>query len=126
MGMPVLPEMTDIIAGIIGLACRGGEQLRIPQIYSTLCEMKGKRQILLAGLHFSITGSVCYSRAIEESLRSLVARGVLREKDRETLVVAGRAPGDAGTLFLGSIPARLHRRLLSVSRAFHRRMLPPG
>ena len=119
---PILPEMTDIIAGIIGLACRGGEQLRIPQVYSTFCELKGKRQILLAGLHFSITGSVCYSRMIEESLRLLVARGVLHEKDRETVVVAKRAPDEVRRHFLRAFPERLQRRIFSVSRAFYRRM----
>jgi hypothetical protein len=122
----ILPNVADVVAGIIGLACQGGEQLRIPQIYSTLCELKGKRQILLSGLSFSITGSVCYSRTIEETLRALVARGILDVKDRDTLIVAGKAPAEVRKLLPRPLPRRIYLRLLSISRAFYRRMPMAG
>ena len=49
------------------------EQFRIPKIYSVLSELKG-RDVLLSSLYFSITGAMCYSRQIEETLRSLMEK----------------------------------------------------
>jgi len=81
-----IPPIDDVLTALISLACRGGEQLRMPRVYSALSELKA-REVLLTGLYFSITGEVCYSRQVEDILRSLVAKGMLVPKERDTLVV---------------------------------------
>ena len=50
-----IPPIDDVLTALISLACRGGEQLRMPRVYSALSELKA-REVLLTGLYFSITG----------------------------------------------------------------------
>ena len=92
--VPWIPEIGDVLTALISLACRGGERLRMPRVYSALSELK-PREVLLTGLYFSITGAVCYSRQVEEILRSLVEKGILVTKERDTLVVRDRAAEEA-------------------------------
>ena len=119
--LPWNPEIGDILAAIISLACRGGEQLRIPRIYSALSELKG-RDVILSGLYFSITGAVCYSRQIEETLRSLVAKGILVPKERDTVIVRDEAAEEIRARLRRKLPESIYRSLLLASKRFHARM----
>jgi len=116
-----VPEVNDILMAVFGLACRGGEELRVPRIYSALCELKG-RDMLLSGLYFSITGEVCYSRQIEESLRSLIARGVLIRKGQGTLVVRVDTAEEIRAQLKKKLPSTVYRALKTASKRFYGNM----
>ena len=116
-----VPDIGDIITAVIGLACRGGEQLRVPKVYSVLRELK-ERDALLSGLYFSITGAVCYSRQVDEALRSLVARGMLILKERDTLVVRDDAAEALRARLRRKLPSSVYRSLKIASRRFYRKM----
>jgi hypothetical protein len=118
---PWNPEIGDILAAILGLACRGGESFRIPRIYSVLNELKG-RDIFLSGLYFSITGAVCYSRQIEETLRSLVANGFLVQKERDTVMVRDEAATEIRARLRRKLPSSIYRSLRSTSKRFYGKM----
>jgi len=119
----LVPEVADIITAIISLACRGGEQLRIPRVYSALSELKGK-DVLLSGLYFSITGAVCYSRQIDETLRSLVAKGILVLTGRDTLVVRDDAVEEVRIRLRKKLPSPAYRSLQTASKWFYGKMFP--
>jgi hypothetical protein len=116
-----VPEVSDILMAVICLACRGGEELRVSRIYSALCELKG-RDALLSGLYFSITGAVCYSRQIEESLRSLIANGMLVRKGQGTLVVRDNAAAEIRTRLRKKLPSSVYRGLKVASKRFYGNM----
>jgi len=118
---PWNPEIGDILTAIISLACRGGEQFRIPRIYSVLRELKG-RDVFLSSLYFSITGAVCYSRQIEETLRSLVAKGMLVPKTRDTVMVRDEAAEEIRTRLRRTLPSSIYRSLQDTSKRFHGKM----
>ena len=119
--LPWNPEVGDILTAIISLACRGGEQFRIPRIYSVLSELKG-RDVFLAGLYFSITGAVCYSRQIEETLRALMAKGILVPTERDTVVVRDEAAKEIQAHLRGELPPSIFRSLQATSKRFYRTM----
>jgi len=119
--VPWIPEIDDVLTALISLACRGGEQLRMPRVYSALRELKA-REVLLTGLYFSITGAVCYSRQVEEILRSLVEKGILVTKERDTLVVRDRAAEEARAELRKKLPSSAYRSLQTASKRFYRVM----
>jgi hypothetical protein len=80
------PDFTEIISGILTLAAGEEELLPIQKIHSILHEMKPHESIL-AGLHFSVTGDVCYSRVIDQAVKNLIDWGFLRIVDGETVAV---------------------------------------
>jgi hypothetical protein len=118
-----VPEIGDIITAIISLACRRGEQLRIPRVYAALSELKG-RDVLLSGLYFSITGAVCYSRQIDETLRTLVAKGILVFSGRDTLVVRDSAVEEVRVRLRKKLPSAAYRSLQTASRRFYGKIFP--
>ncbi|HLN90654.1 MAG TPA: hypothetical protein VK429_02200 [Patescibacteria group bacterium] len=119
--LPWNPEVGEILTAIISLACRGGEQFRVPRIYSVLSELKG-RDVLLSGLYFSITGAVCYSRQIEETLRSLMAKGVLVPTERDTVIVRDEAAKEIRARLRYTLPSSIFRSLQDTSQRFYRKM----
>jgi hypothetical protein len=119
--VPWIPEMDDILTALISLACRGGEQFRMPRVYSALSELKA-REVLLSGLYFSITGAVCYSRQVEEILRSLVEKGMLVTKERDTLVVRDQAAEEVRARLRKKLPSSAFRSLQTASKRFYRVM----
>ena len=119
--MPWNPEVGEILTAIISLACRGGEQFRIPRIYSVLSELKG-RDVFLSGLYFSITGAVCYSRQIEETLRSLMANGFLVQKERDTVMVRDEAATEIRAQLRRKLPSSIYRSLRNTSKRFYGKM----
>jgi len=118
---PWVPQISDILTAIISLACRGGEELRVPRVYSALSELKG-RDALLSGLYFSITGAVCYSRQIEEILHSLVDKGILILKGRDTLVVRAEAAREIRGRLRKKLPSSVYRGLKTASTMFYGNM----
>jgi len=118
---PWIPQIDDVLTALISLACRGDEQLRMPRVYSALSELKAK-EALLAGLYFSITGAVCYSRQVEEILRSLVAKGILVMKGSDTLLVRDRAAEAARAGLRRKLPSSAYRTLQAASKRFYRVM----
>ena len=118
---PWIPQIDDILTAVISLACRGGEQLRKPRVFSALCELKA-REALLSGLYFSITGAVCYSRQVEEILRSLVEKGILVMKERDTLVVRDREAEAVRAGLKRKLASSAYRALQTASKRFHRAM----
>jgi hypothetical protein len=115
------PEIGDILTAIIGLACRGGEQFRIPKIYSVLRELKG-RDVFLSSLYFSITGAVCYSRQIEETLRSLMANGMLVPKEPDTVMIRDEAATEIRARLRRKLPSSIYRSLRNTSKRFYGKM----
>ena len=118
-----VPEIGDIVTAVISLACRGGEQLRIPRVYAALSELKEK-DVLLSGLYFSITGAVCYSRHIDETLRTLVAKGILVLTGRDTLVVRDSAVEEVRVRLRKKLPSAAYRSLQTASKRFYGKMFP--
>jgi len=119
--MPWNPEVGDILTAIISLACRGGEQFRIPKIYSVFSELKG-RDVFLSSLYFSITGAVCYSRQIEETLRSLMAKGILVPTERDTVIVRDEAAKEIRARLRCKLPSSIYRSLQASSKRFYGKM----
>ncbi len=115
--MTIDPDnLYSVISGIIALGANGGEEISLPRIHSVLCQMKPHTR-MLAGLWFTITGSVCYSREIENTLMDLAALGVLKIESGTTAVIK-----DAELLrarFRRTLPARQYRRILAASRRFY-------
>jgi len=71
---------------------------------------------------FSITGAVCYSRQVEQILRSLVAKGMLVAKERDTLVVRDQAAEEVRAGLRRKLPSAAYRSLQTASKRFYRVM----
>ena len=119
--VPWIPRIDDVLTALISLACRGGEQLSMPRVYSALSELK-PREVLLSGLYFSITGAVCYSRQVEEILRSLVEKGMLVPKERDMLWVRDQAVEEVRAGLRKKLPSSAYRALQTASKRFYRVM----
>jgi len=111
----VLPDLYAVISSIITLGANGGEQLFLPDIHSTLYQMKQHNR-MLAGLWFSITGSVYYSRDIENVLRDLAAQGVVKIEADSVIV---KNFGVLRKRLNSMLPVRQYRKLLKTSRKFY-------
>lgn len=109
--------LSEIVSGVLVLAARGGEQLPVPKIHSVLYAMRSDEKIL-AGLWFSITGAICFSRQIEIVLKKLVAQGVLR-LEKGSIVVVKNAKEMRARLFR-MFPGAQYKRIRRASRHFHR------
>jgi len=114
----VLPDLYAVISSIITLGANGGEQLFLPDIHATLYQMK-QHERMLAGLWFSITGSVCYSRDIENVLRDLASQGVVKIEADSVFV---KNFGVLRKRLHGMLPVRQYRKLLKTSRKFYARL----
>ncbi len=114
----VPPNFADIVSGIVVLAAGEGDFLTIGTIHTTLYEMKPHEPIL-AGLRFSLTGDVCFSREIDRAIRSLVDWGSLKVIDHATVVVGDTRSYRSylSNSFTKSQLAAIH----SVSRRYHDR-----
>lgn len=115
---PILPTLPDVISGIITLGANGGEQLFLPKIHTVLYQMKQHNR-MLTDLWFSITGSVCYSRDIENVLRNLASQGVVKI-EADSVVV--KNIGFLRNRFRSMLPVRQYRKLLKTSRKFYARL----
>jgi len=114
--MPIIsPHLFDVISGIITLGANGGEQLFLPKIHTILFHMK-QHNSMLASLWFSITGSVCYSRDIENVLRNLASLGVVKI-EADSVVV--KNTGVLRNRLRNMLPDRQYRKLLKTSRKFY-------
>lgn len=118
--MAIVPAgLANVISGIIALGADGGERIFLPDIHAALCQMKAHDR-MLAGLWFSITGSVCYSRLIDDAVRNLAVLGVLKIEGGSTAVVKNVR------ILRGHLrrvlPAGQYRKILSASMKFHERL----
>ncbi len=111
----MLPNLPDIISGIITLGANGGEHLFLPKIHTVFYQMK-QHNSMLASLWFSITGSVCYSRDIENVLHSLASLGVVKI-EADSVVV--KNIGILRNRLRNMLPFRQYRKLLKTSRKFY-------
>ena len=107
----ILPDLPDVISGIITLGANGGEQL----FHSVLYQMKQHNR-MLASLWFSITGSVCYSRDIENVLRNLASQGVVKI-EADSVVV--KNIGALRNRLRNMLPVRQYGKLLKTSQKFY-------
>jgi hypothetical protein len=114
----ILTDLSAVISGIITLGANGGEQLFLPEIHTALYQMKQHNR-MLAGLWFSITGSVCYSRDIENVLRDLASQGVVKI---EAGSVAVKNIGFLRKRLRSMLPVLQYRKLLKTSRKFYARL----
>ena len=114
----ILPDLYAVISSIITLGANGGEQLFLPEVRTALYQMK-QHDRMLAGLWFSITGSVCYSRDIENVLRDLASQGVVKI---EAGSVSVKNIGFLRKRLRSGLPVRQYRKLLKTSRKFYERL----
>lgn len=118
--MAIVPaDLFSVISGILTLGASGGEELFLPDIHSVLCRMKPHDR-MLAGLWFSITGSVCYSRDVENVVRDLASQGVLKLEDGSVAVVKNAVL--LRERLRRMLPVRQYRKLLATSRKFYARL----
>jgi hypothetical protein len=111
----LLPDISDVVSGVIALGANGGEQLFLPKIHTALYQMR-QHDRMLAGLWFSITGSVCYSRDIENVLRDLASQGVVKIEAGSVVV---KNIGILRRRLRSMMPVRQYRKLLKTSRKFY-------
>jgi len=114
----ILTDLSAVISGIITLGANGGEQLFLPEIHTALYQMKQHNR-MLAGIWFSITGSVCYSRDIENVLRDLASQGVVKI---EAGSVAVKNIGFLRKRLRSMLHVRQYRKLLKTSLKFYARL----
>ena len=112
------PDLSAVISGIITLGANGGEQLFLPKIHTVLYQMK-EHDRMLSSMWFSITGSVCYSRDIENVLRDLASQGVVKIEEGSVFV---KNIGFLRKRLRGMLPVRQYRKLLKTSRKFYARL----
>ena len=118
--MAIVPaDLSSVISGILTLGANGGEELSLPKIHSVLCQMKPHNR-MLAGIWFSITGSVCYSRDIENVIRDLASQGVLKIESGSVAVVKNAAL--LRNRLRGILPTRQYKKLMATSRRFYGRL----
>lgn len=118
--MAIVPaDLSSVISGILTLGANGGEELFLPKIHSVLCQMKPHNR-MLAGIWFSITGSVCYSRDIENVIRDLASQGVLKIENGSVAVVKNAA--FLRSRLRGILPTRQYKKLMATSRRFYARL----
>lgn len=118
--MAIVPaDLSSVISGILTLGANGGEELFLPKIHAVLCQMKPHNR-MLAGIWFSITGSVCYSRDIENVVQDLASQGVLKIESGSVAVVKNAA--FLRNRLRGILPMRQYRKLMATSRRFYARL----
>ncbi|HEY6097043.1 MAG TPA: hypothetical protein VIU83_03225, partial [Candidatus Deferrimicrobium sp.] len=61
----------------------------------------------------------CYSRQIEETLRSLMADGMLVPKERDTVMVRDEAARGIRARLRRKLPSSIHRSLQNTSKRFY-------
>ncbi|HUX62753.1 hypothetical protein [Sulfuricella sp.] len=114
----ILPDLSAVISGIVTLSANGGEKLFLPEIHTALYQMKQHNR-MLSGLWFSITGSVCYSRDVENVLRDLASEGVVKIEAGSVVL---KNIGFLRKRLRSMLPVRQYRKLLKSSRKFYARL----
>jgi len=83
-----LPQIKDIVSGILALAARKGERIPLAKCHTIVYAMKSQEPIL-SGLRFSLTGDVCYSRDIDQAINILIDSGFLKIDGKSAVVTGG-------------------------------------
>ena len=113
------PRVKEIISGIILLGARSKEPMPLGKVHSIIHAMKSHESIF-SGIHFSLTGAVCYSRDIDQAIHHLADGGFLK-------IVGGSAfPGENahefGEYLSGFLTNAQIQAVNSVSLRFHDRL----
>lgn len=95
----------------------------VARIHSALYEMKPHEPIL-SGLHFSLTGNVCYSHDVDRAIRNLTDWGSLEIVGASAVVVPGVRRFRAQ--LSSSLTKPLLQAVRSVSLRFHARIRGDG
>jgi len=83
-----LPQIKDIVSGILALAARKGERIPLEKCHTIVYAMKSQEPIL-SGLRFSLTGDVCFSRDIDQAINILIDSGFLKIDGKSAVVTGG-------------------------------------
>ncbi len=116
-------SLAEIVSGILVLAAQGGEQIPVQKIHSILYAMRSHEKFL-AGLWFSITGAICFSRQIESVLKDLAAQGVLHFEEGSTAVLENVQSLSAHLSRI--LPQEQYTRLRRASSRFYRKLKGTG
>jgi len=65
---------------------------------------------------------VCYSRQIEETLRSLMANGMLVPKEPDTVMIRDEAATEIRARLRRKLPSSIYRSLRNTSKRFYGKM----
>jgi hypothetical protein len=112
-------RMREILSGILLLAARPKGAIPVSRIHSILNAMKTHESIL-SGLHFSLTGDVCYSREIDHAIGRMVDDGFLRLVDGS--VSMGENARELSEYLSGFLTEPQIQAVHSVSIRFHERL----
>lgn len=113
------PRIKDIISGIILLAARGRDPMPLAKVHSIIHAMKSHESIL-SGLRFSLTGSVCFSRDIDQAINHLTERGFLEIVGGSAFV--GELAPEFGDYLSGFLTNSQIQAVHSASLRFHERV----
>ncbi len=113
------PRIKDILSGILLLAARGDVPMPLAKVHSVIHGMKSHESIL-SGIHFSLTGAVCYSRDIDQVVNHLTEGGYLKIVDG-TAFVGAHAP-EFGNYLSGFLTKSQIHAVHSASLRFHERV----
>jgi len=113
------PRIREILAGILLLAARNRGPIPLSQIQSILNAMKTHEPIL-SGLHFFLTGAVCYSREIDQAIGRLTEAGFLELVDGS--VFLGENAREFEDYLSGFLTNSQIQAVHSVSIRFHDRL----
>ena len=112
-------RIRNIISGIILLAARRKDPMRVEKVHSTIHEMKPHESIL-TDLRFSLTGAVCFSRDIEQTIHHLADAGFL-EIVNGSVFVREHVP-EFGNYLSGFLTNSQIQAVHSASLRFHERV----
>jgi len=113
------PRIREILSGILLLATRSKGPIPLSQIHSIFNAMKSHESIL-SGLHFSLTGAVCYSREIDQAIGRLTDAGFLELVDGS--VFLGENAREFEEYLSGFLTNSQIQAVHSVSIRFHDRL----
>lgn len=113
------PRIKDIVSGMILLAARDTAPMPLEKVHSILHEMKS-HELILSGLHFSLTGAVCYSRDVDQAIHHLTEDGFLEIVDGSAVV--GERAHEFGDYLSGFLTNSQIQAVHSASLRFHERV----
>ena len=117
------PRIKEIISGTILLAASDRDPIPLPEVHSIIEAMKSHESIF-SGIHFSLTGAVCFSREIDQAIKHLTDGGFLKIVGESALM------GEHAPEFVEYLSRRLTNSQIqavhSVSLRFHDRLRRNG
>jgi hypothetical protein len=84
--------------------------------------LAANREFVGVRFRFSITGAVCYSRQIEETLCTLMVKGMRVPKERDTVMIRDEAAEEIRARLRRTLPSSIYRSLQDTSKRFYGKM----